>query len=226
MTVELDLNNDNVGDNWNRAVRNRMIASGTVPLVGDIDDSFLESFLAPLEYLVDSDDDNIKSITLIINSGGGDASWLGRAMRTIARSRRPIIAYIDEACSAAFMIAMACHIRFCYPTSIMMHHKSYTEVGGSGKELILQASMVDALDDACTKLLFDRTDITREILEEHRDNNWWITPEYALKLGVVHEILDFNYTLSEVTFQNDRQEEVRVVQTRPTPVKSKRKRKR
>lgn len=217
MNVDQEANSDITDEGWNRAVRNKLIKDGILPLIGPIEDGFLESFLAPLEYLTTTEDENIKAVNLIINSAGGDASWIGRAVYLISQSRRPVVAYIDEACSAAFMIAMACHIRFCYPTSILMHHRCYTEVGGSGKELSLQAHMVDALDEACDKVLYTRTLITKEILDKHRENNWWITPKEALKLKVVHEILHFDYCLNEVDFHTKNGELITINQIPPEP---------
>ena len=211
-------------EKWKHIVRSKLISDGVLPLIGRVDENFLESFLAPLEYLTTTEDENIKSVNLIINSPGGDATWIGRAMHLIANSHRPVIAYIDQACSAAFMISMSCHLRFCYPTSILMHHLAYTEVGGSGKELMLQASMADAIDDTCAQVLFDRTDITKEILSKHKDNNWWITPTEALKLGVVHELMPFQYALSEVSYTSMQGKQVLVPQSKPEQ-KPKRKRK-
>jgi ATP-dependent protease ClpP protease subunit len=154
--------------------------------LGPIDDDFLETFLVPLQEMIQND--RIDNIKLFINSTGGDASWIGRAVATIMQSPKPIIAVIDCAMSAAFIIACACHVRYCYPESFMMHHLTWTGMTGNHKELESHAGRLKCVDEACEEMLVKN-------LDEKRLLDWFITPKEAAELGIVHEVIQHKYNV-------------------------------
>jgi ATP-dependent Clp protease, protease subunit len=180
-------------------IYNKLAERNTVSIHGVIDDTFIEKFLLPMEDLVSTEDKNVEHINLWINSPGGDTSWLGKALHLIITSPKPIIAYVDQACSAAFYIAIACHFRFCYPISYFMHHATAfdTSVYGNSKEMDLHSKLLKHTDSVGQDLILKRTNITRTMLKEHEQNTWYMTPEEAKELGVVHDVLPFEYHLVE-----------------------------
>jgi ATP-dependent Clp protease, protease subunit len=161
--------------------------------MGAIDDDFLETFLVPLQELIQND--RVDTVKLFINSPGGDATWIGRAVSIIMQSPKPIIAVVDCAMSAAFVIACACHVRYCYPESFMMHHLTWTGMAGNHEELKSHAEGLRSVDEAVEEMLIKNTRITRKLLDEQRLLDWFITPKEAAELGIVHQVIQHKYAV-------------------------------
>lgn len=159
--------------------------------IQDVNENFYDTVVHPFKELVE--DNNVSTIQLVINSNGGLTTLAGQLCSWIRSSPKPVIAEIITAISAGFVIATQCHFRICYPASMMMHHEAWMSAYGNKDEISRMMPILESADDYVDKIVEERTKITKEIVDKHRGRDWWITPDEALKLGVVDVIFDDNY---------------------------------
>lgn len=176
------------------AVRSRrQYMSRGVLQIQDVDENFYDTVVHPFKELVE--DNNVNTIQLVINSNGGLTTLAGQLCSWIRSSPKPVIAEIITAISAGFVIATQCHFRICYPASMMMHHEAWMSAYGNKDEISRMMPILESADDYVDKIVEERTKITKEIVNKHRGRDWWITPEEALRLGVVDTIFNDNYQI-------------------------------
>lgn len=132
-------------------------------------------------------------IYFMINSYGGDMySSMGLASM-VKVSKTPIYTYcIGSAMSGGFLIFIHGHKRFSYEGSSFLYHQASCSL--YYKTLNSQVNSIKAKEDLekrYEKMVLDTTRITAKQLKEYYEKNldWWISPDEALELGIVDEII-------------------------------------
>lgn len=131
-------------------------------------------------------------IKLWINSNGGVLDSAFTICDAIALSKTPIYTINQgKACSAGALIFICGHKRIAFPTSYFLLHEG--SIGGASR---LDAHKFQTMSDfyqvqrrILKNTILMNSEISSELYEEHSKDDWWITAEEALPLGLVDEIM-------------------------------------
>jgi ATP-dependent Clp protease protease subunit len=132
-------------------------------------------------------------IHFMINSCGGDMYSSMGVSSMIKVSKTPIYTYcIGEALSGGFLMFIHGHKRFCYEGSSFLYHQASCSLWY--KTLTQQLNSIEEkqkIEKRYEKMILDNTKITEEQINEYNEKNldWWISPDEALELGIVDEII-------------------------------------
>ena len=131
-----------------------------------------------------------KGIVLHINSpGGAITSGIG-LMRIVARSRVPIIVYIEGiSASAATFITVLAKYRVIAPHANILIHQYSTFAFGQRDELEFNRKIVEKMYMLMKSLYKKHTLIPETYLNELLEHDLFLTPELALEFGLVDKIL-------------------------------------
>ena len=133
-----------------------------------------------------------KPIKLFIDSYGGAVYQCFGLLSLIESSKTPIHTYITgTAMSCGFMIAICGHKRFCYKLSTPLYHQVSSVAIGTLRAIEEDVVEARRLQKKIEEIVLMKTKITKKKLEKIyiRKKDWYMTPEEALSLGVVDEIL-------------------------------------
>jgi ATP-dependent protease ClpP protease subunit len=143
---------------------------------------------------INSAANNGEDVYLCLSSAGGlvqDGIYLYNHLRAL-----PIqIAVHNTGTVASIAVALFCGAerRLCSKHGIfLIHPTSINSAGGRSAEQ-LKTGVVSALaDDKRTEdILRDRTRMPNQLLRKRRVGDVWITPDVALKYGLIHRIEEF-----------------------------------
>jgi ATP-dependent Clp protease protease subunit len=135
-----------------------------------------------------------KPITLNIFSPGGSLLHglvLYDTLRALSSQGHSIVTHVrGYAASMGGLIALAGDVRLIGGESLVMIHSLSAGGGGSLHELEDDLKFYKLLQSRLDKIVTSRTKIGKKLLAEStKKADWWLTPEDALRLGVVHEVL-------------------------------------
>lgn len=129
-------------------------------------------------------------IKLWVDSEGGDLISALTIMDAIELSSTPIYTINQGmAYSGGFFIFMCGHRRITFPRSSFLFHEGSISTGGDANKF---ENMADFYKKQRTQLKADvisHTKITEELYNEHAKDDWWLTAEEAIELGIADEIL-------------------------------------
>jgi ATP-dependent Clp protease, protease subunit len=150
-------------------------------------DEFLKKQYAvyDLEY-------NPKPIKIMIDSYGGAVYQILGLLAIIDKSETPIHTYVTGAAmSCGFMLLIHGHRRFAYKYATPLYHQVSSIAIGEVKNMEERIEETKRLQKLLEQLTLDKTKITAKKLEKiyKTKQDWYMTAEEALKLGVVDEIL-------------------------------------
>jgi len=164
-------------------------------LYNNIDNNSIKEVRLAIDNANKSDDINNvkvspKGIILHINSPGGAITSGIALMRIVARSRVPIITYIEGiSASAATFICILSKYRVIAPhASILIHQYSSLSMG-QRDELQFNMKISEKMYSMMTMLYRKHTNIPTKYLNELLEHDLLLTPELALKYGLVDKIL-------------------------------------
>ena len=128
-------------------------------------------------------------ITVRINSYGGHVSE-GLAIHNLLTGCGKEITTVCEgfACSAASVVFMAGEKRIMRAASLLMIHNAQTVALGDPNDLRKAAEDLETVTSASKAAYMARVKISEEELTELMDNETWITPKEAVKMGFATEI--------------------------------------
>lgn len=131
-------------------------------------------------------------IELVITSYGGSCyDGLG-IYDVIQNSKTPVYTQVyGYAMSMGVVILLAGHKRFISKHSTLMFHDIATGMFGPLEYIKGGLDQTEKLRDMATDIICDRTNITREKLNEiyKSKQDWYITAQDAVKLGFADEII-------------------------------------
>jgi len=129
------------------------------------------------------------NIYLHINSFGGSLFAAFATIDTIMNSKIPVISIIEGcAASAATIISMVCHKRYCTPNSFMLIHQLSTGASGKYEELKDDFLNDTKLMELLYKLYLEHTTMDiKTIKKVLKRDRWWDANE-CLNNGLIDEL--------------------------------------
>ena len=131
-------------------------------------------------------------IKIYIDSYGGQVYQCMGLLGVMERSTTPIHTIVTGvAMSCGFLITIAGHKRFCYPTSTLLYHQVSSVSAGTLKDIdddvIEMKRLQKWIEDLTTRKTGIKKAKLKEVYKEKID--WYIPANEALDLGVIDEIL-------------------------------------
>lgn len=182
--IEKSNDGEKAYDLYSRLLKDRII------LLGDeIDDSHANMIIAQLLYL---DSLNHEDISLYINSPGGSVTS-GMAIydtMNFIKSDVSTICIGMAASMGAFLLSSGKKgKRYSLPNSEIMIHQPLGGAQGQATEIKIAAEHILKLKTKLNKILSNNTGQTLKKIEKDTDRDNFMTPEEALKYGLIDEIL-------------------------------------
>jgi ATP-dependent protease ClpP protease subunit len=129
------------------------------------------------------------NIYLHINSNGGSLFAAFSTIDTIMNSKIPIISIIEGcAASAATIISMVCHKRYCTSNSFMLIHQ--LSAGSAGKYEEMKDDFLNdtKLMELLYKLYSEHTTMNKKTIKKVLTRDLWWDVDECLKHGLIDEI--------------------------------------
>jgi len=127
---------------------------------------------------------DVKEINVYINSYGGEVAEAVAIYNTLRRHPAKVRTFCEGfACSAASVIFMAGEERVMERASLLMVHNAWTQAGGNASELRKAADDLEKINDTVAGIYRDAVSISGEELQSLLDNETWISPEEAVRMG-------------------------------------------
>lgn len=165
-------------------------------ILGDIEPDTGEAIEAYIRFFNQLDDENNitvgdrQPIKLYIDSGGGDLSATLTIIDAINMSKTPVITInIGCAYSGGFFVFISGHKRFSYEHATFLYHEGSTMNGGDAGKFRNFAEFYDKQLQMLKDITLKYTKISDELYESKKRDDWWITADEALKLGICDEIV-------------------------------------
>lgn len=169
-------------------------------LSDDVDNCSISKVMFNLLFILHTDDEreekevNFKRepIKLYINSYGGEIHDMWGLIDVMLNSQTPIHTYCTGyAMSAAFLIFLAGHKRFCYKHSTFMHHNPYFVRCGKYARMVDERTEIDYINTQVEKFVSERTKLTEEDVQTIRNlqQDFYIHSDKVIEYGIVDEIL-------------------------------------
>lgn len=131
-------------------------------------------------------------IKLYLDSYGGDIYTTMGLVGVIESSITPVHTYITgSAMSAGFLILISGHKRFCYKYSSLMYHQISGESSGQARQQELDVEENRRIMEIMEDIVLSKTKISKRKLKQvyNTKDDWYISPEEALKLSIIDEII-------------------------------------
>lgn len=156
-------------------------------------DDIIEKVGMPL--LEFEQDDSNAPVDLYINSQGGEVFSSLFLCNIIDNYKKPLrIHILGYALSMAGVLACAGSknpnvTKDCYPFSIgMLHAGSITVSGTSGQSKSFM-KFNDRIEDKTKTYILSNTSISETDYDDKNDEDWWLTAEEMLELGIVDKVI-------------------------------------
>lgn len=132
----------------------------------------------------------VNTINVHINSMGGEVAEGLAIYNALKNSKAKINTYVDGfACSIASVIFMAGEKRFMPESSMLMIHNAWMWAQGNPAALKKAATDLEKINQTSIKAYLNRINISEEKLQILLDDETFISPEEALKMGFATEII-------------------------------------
>jgi len=172
-------------DIYSRLLKDRIIFIGT-----PIDDGVANVVMAQLLHLESEDPD--RDINLYINSPGGSFTALTAIYDTMQFIRAEIQTYcMGQAASAAAVIlgAGTKGKRFALEHSRVLLHQPYSEGGGQGSDIEIQAREILRMRKLLEELLARHTGRDEDLIRADIERDKILTAAEALEYGLIDEVI-------------------------------------
>ena len=169
----------------------RLLKDRIILLNDAIDTQLATSIVAQL--LVLESENSEAPITIYINSPGGSITDGLAIYDVMNKIKCPVITVcVGMAASmAAFLLSCGSRgKRFCLPNSTVMIHQPIGGVQGQAAEIKIVATRILNLYDKLAEIMSKNSFIDKETMKEALDRDNYLTPEEALKMGLVDKIID------------------------------------
>lgn len=129
-------------------------------------------------------------IKLLIFSYGGDALSCLSLVDTIETSKTPIYTVnMGAAMSAALLILLAGHKRYCLPRSTALAHSGSGGTGGTYEQTEAQMKDYQHFVKLMRDYIMERTNIDKKTMDKNKSREWFLYAEDQVKYHVVDEIV-------------------------------------
>lgn len=155
------------------------------------EDDLHEAAEAKLDKKCRTYERNDDPIQLYINSPGGNVISSLSIISAIEASKTPVYTYaLGHAASAAALILMSGHVRFCQKYCSIMIHEMSGRMDGTGNEHKDYMKETDKLQKIYDEIIIKNSKIKQAQLNDvyTRNKDWYLSSSEALKYKVVDEI--------------------------------------
>jgi ATP-dependent Clp protease, protease subunit len=185
VVVQQDSRGERSFDIYSRLLRERVVFVGT-----PIDDEIANLVVAQLLHLEADDPD--KDIQMYINSPGG-VVYAGLAIYDTMRFIKPQVATI--CCGVAMSMGSlllaggAAGKRSALPNSRILIHQPYSEGGGQGSDIEIQAREILRIRSLMEDMLATDTGKSTQEVSRDIERDKYLTAEQALEYGIIDGVL-------------------------------------
>jgi ATP-dependent Clp protease protease subunit len=129
-------------------------------------------------------------IKMYIDSCGGELVASFTIIDSIELSKTPVWTFnIGSAYSGGFFTFIAGHKRFAYPSSSFLYHEGSTVVFGDAHKFRNHADFYKKQMDQLKAHTLKHTKLTEDDYEKILKDDYWLTAEEAIEVGVADEII-------------------------------------
>lgn len=163
----------------------------TLYIFGEIDSSILEAVILPLQRLSEDEE----PITIKLHTTGGSVWDAAVLLDLIENIKCPlIIEVLGYALSMGIYILMAGKnnphvIRIAHSFSIGLIHPGSLALDGDARKVKQIQKFNEKIENKLKNFLLENTNMTSEEYERHEDEEYYLTAEDMLRLGIVDEIV-------------------------------------
>jgi ATP-dependent Clp protease protease subunit len=161
----------------------------------DIDDTLLrEVGRQIIEYNREDKGKSIDErtpIVILINSGGGCLDSTYATIAIMETSKPPIITVnMNCAYSAAGLILMAGHKRYCMPRSqVLIHSGSAQGISGNYEDIQESTKSYKKIVEEMREFIISKTKIDKALMKKNQSRDWYLPTSEQIDLGVVDEMI-------------------------------------
>lgn len=185
MVIETTGRGERAYDIYSLLLKERIVFLGT-----PINDQIANLIVAQLLFL--NYEDQKRDIQLYINSPGG-AVWAGLAIYDTMNMIQAPVSTIAVGVTASFgtilLTAGTTGKRFALPNSTIHLHQPLGGVQGQASDIEIEAKEILRMRALLNGILKSHTKMTDEQIVKYTDRNFYMTPEVAVELGVIDEVL-------------------------------------
>jgi ATP-dependent Clp protease protease subunit len=130
-------------------------------------------------------------IVILINSGGGCLDSTYATIAIMETSKTPIITVnMNCAYSAAGLILMAGHKRYCMPRSqVLIHSGSAQGISGNYEDIQESTKSYKKMVEEMREFVISKTKIDKALMKKNQSRDWYLPTSEQIDLGVVDEII-------------------------------------
>lgn len=178
-----------------------------------VDEASVSSIIKDLNKIIINDDELIKNNNQLLSSAGititkenyvipnvylhvnsfGGSAYDGYGLYSLMKNSPLNIITVGygEIMSAGVMVFLGGSKRYCYPHTTFMIHSVHSGTWGKLKELEDNVIETKRVNEIYFNAIVSNTKITRQQLDDiqEKKQDWFITADEALKLGIVDKII-------------------------------------
>lgn len=140
-----------------------------------------------------------KPIKLYIDSYGGDLVEAFTIINAIELSKTPIVGIcIGAAYSSGFFIFITCPKRIAYPLSSFLYHEGSAQNGGTANQFQNFATFYKKQLEQLKNHVLKYTKIDKDLYKDIQKEDFWMTAQEALELGVCDAIIEKGYLKEKI----------------------------
>jgi ATP-dependent Clp protease protease subunit len=189
LIYEKTANGEKISDVFSRLMEERIIFLGE-----DIDSDVANNIVSQLLWLDNQSDE--KEIHLYINSAGGCVNSMFAIYDIMQYVKAPICTYVIGLAASAASVLLCAGTkgsRYSLPNSeIMVHQPWINGIFGQVTDVNIQAEQLNKTKKSILSILARHTGNTYEKVEKDCERDLWLTPEMAIKYGLIDEITQPN----------------------------------
>ncbi|ASA56830.1 ATP-dependent Clp protease proteolytic subunit [Vibrio gazogenes] len=170
-------------------VEEKLIASRSIFISGEIDQKLAQKVSTQLLVLQEISDE---PIYLYINSQGGHVE-AGDTIHDMIKFIKPEVIVIGTGWVASagvtIYIAAKKENRVCLPNTRFMIHQPLGQVRGKVSDIQIEADEILRMRSRVNQMISEATGQPYEQVEKDTDYNFWMSPEEAVKYGLVSRVV-------------------------------------
>jgi len=185
MVIEQSARGERAFDIYSLLLRNRIVFLGT-----PINDQVANVIVAQLLWL--NQEDTERDIQMFINSPGGVINAglaIYDVMQYIQAPVMTIAVGLAASMGTILLTAGAKGKRLALPNSTIHLHQPMGGVQGQAADIEIEAREILRMRDLLNSILKRHTKLDDEHIAKYTDRNFYMTPEIAVELGVIDEVV-------------------------------------
>lgn len=130
-------------------------------------------------------------IVILINSGGGSLDSTYATIAIMETSKTPIVTVnMNCAYSAAGLILMAGHKRYCMPRSqVLIHSGSAQGISGNYEDIQESTKSYKKMVEEMREFIISKTKVDKALMKKNQSRDWYLQTSEQIDLGVVDEMI-------------------------------------